>query len=194
MDRISVQDVKAAAVRERVLEGVREVLERGEAITFTRVANAAGIPERTVYRYFPTREALLAAMFDWANKKIGFGGELPADEVAAQALVRKAFPGFDSIAPVVRELLAAPEGRAARLSDKARRRVAAIALVRHEAPHLDKSTTRQVAAVVQLLTTASAWQTLCDYFDMDGEEAAEASALAIHLVLNGARTRAKKIS
>lgn len=194
MSRVSVQDIKANAVRERVLEGVLAVLKAGEALTFARVAEAADVPERTVYRYFPTREALLNAMFAWANRKIGFSGELPTDEDAAQALVRRAFPGFDSIAPVIRELLAAPEGRAARLADKARRRAAAIALVRHEAPRLDKTTTLQVAAVVQLLTTASAWQTLHDYFDMDGDEAAEASALAIQLILSGARSRAKKAS
>jgi hypothetical protein len=131
-------------------------------------------------------------MFDWANTQIGFNGDLPTDAKAAQALVRQVFPGFDRIDPVVRELLAAPEGRTARLSDKSRRRAASAALVRHEAPGLDKASARQVAAVIQLLTTASAWQTLKDYWDMDGEEAAEASALAIDLILEGAKARARK--
>jgi len=49
-----------------------------------------------------------------------------------------------------------------------------------------------VAAIVQLLTAAATWQTLRDYWDMDGAEAAETSALAIALVLDGARAAARR--
>ena len=48
---------------------------------------------------------------------------------------------------------------------------------------------RRLAALLQLLTTASTWQTLRDYWDMDGSEAAEAAALAVELLLEGARAR-----
>jgi hypothetical protein len=41
-----------------------------------------------------------------------------------------------------------------------------------------------------LLTAAATWQTLHDYWDMDGEEAGETAALAIELLLAGARARA----
>jgi hypothetical protein len=99
------------------------------------------------------------------------------------------FPGFDEIAPVIRELLIAPEGRVARLADRAGRRRAALALVRREVPGLGKAGTKRVAATVQMLTTASTWQTLRDYWDMDGREAAETAALAIELVLEAARAR-----
>ena len=47
-----------------------------------------------------------------------------------------------------------------------------------------------MAAALQLLTSAAAWQTLHDYWDMDGEEAGETAALAIELLLAGARARA----
>jgi AcrR family transcriptional regulator len=102
-------------VREGVLEGVAELLTAGDDLTFAKVARAAGVPERTVYRHFPTKEALLTAVFHWANEHIGFAGDLPTDGAAVVALVREVFPGFDEIAPVVRELLLAPEGRVARL-------------------------------------------------------------------------------
>ena len=44
-----------------------------------------------------------------------------------------------------------------------------------------------MAAALQLLTSAAAWQTLHDYWDMDGEEAGETAALAVELLLAGAR-------
>jgi AcrR family transcriptional regulator len=186
----SLQDARAAVVRERVLEGVADLLAAGDDLTFAKVAAAADVPERTVYRHFPTRQDLLTAVFESANERIGFaGGEPPSDGAATIELVRRAFPAFDEMAPIIHELLISPEGLPARLSDNDRRRRSALAVVRRDAPGLDRTSARRVAAAVQLLTAAAAWQTLRDYWDMDGAEAAETSALAIALVLEGARTR-----
>jgi AcrR family transcriptional regulator len=191
MSTESLSEARSALVRERVLEGVSKLLSSGEELTFSHVAKAAGVPERTVYRHFPTRQALLAAVFDWANQRIGFSGELPLDGAAAVQLVRTVFPGFDTIAPVIRELLMAPEGLQARLTEIERRQAAAMAVVENEAPGLDSVSSRRVAAVVQLLSTAATWQTLRDYWQMDGQEAGETAALAIELLLEAARLRAQ---
>jgi AcrR family transcriptional regulator len=190
MSETTTQRARANAVRERVLEGVAELLAADDHLTFAALATTTGVPERTIYRYFPTREALLVAVFDWTNARIGFDGALPTDGDSAVALVRRVFPGFDEHAPVVRELLLSREGLDVRLSSMDARRRAALALVRNEAPGLDRTTTRRVAAVVQLLTTASTWQTLTQYWDVDGDEAAETAALAIELLLDAARNRA----
>ncbi|SQE00417.1 MULTISPECIES: TetR/AcrR family transcriptional regulator [unclassified Parafrankia] len=185
----SLREARSEVVRERVLDGVAALLTAGEDLTFAKVAKEAGVPERTVYRHFATREALLAAVFAWANRRIGFDGELPTDGRGAVALVRRAFPGFDAVAPVIRELLLTPEGLLARLSSREQRQSAAVTLVRAEAPGLGAEDTRRVAAVVQLLTTASTWQTLRDFWEMDGTESAESAALALELLLEGARAR-----
>jgi AcrR family transcriptional regulator len=187
----SLRDARSEVVRDRVLDGVAALLAAGDDLTFAKVAKQAGVPERTVYRHFPTREALLTAVFGWANRQIGFDGNLPTDRAGATALVRRAFPGFDKIAPVVRELLVAPEGLLARLSAREERQRAAVELAQHEAPGLDPTSTRQVAAAVQLLTTAATWQTLRDYWGMDGEQAAATAALAVELLLDGAQARGK---
>ncbi|SNQ48868.1 hypothetical protein FRACA_2860005 [Frankia canadensis] len=111
----------------------------------------------------------------------------PTGLPAAAAAVRQAFGGFDEVAPVVRELLRAPEGLLARLSDNERRREAALDLVRHEAPGLDETSARRLAAAVQTLTAASTWQSLRDYWDLDGAEAGEVAALAVEMLMRGAR-------
>ena len=190
MPASSLREDRAALVHRRVLEGVAAVLAAGDDLTFAKVAAAAGVPERTVYRHFPTRADLFRAVFDWANEQIGFDGTLPVDAASATALVRRVFPGFDDHAPVVRELLMAPEGSDARLANADARRRAALDLVRHEAPGLTPTAARRVAAATQLLTVAATWQTLHDYWDMDGKEAAETAALALELLLDGARARA----
>ena len=192
MTTVSLRDARAAVVRDRVLAGVAELLAAGDDVTFAKVAIAAEVPERTIYRHFPTREALLTAVFEWANRRIGFDGERPADQHDLLAMIRRVFPAFDEIAPVIRELLVAPEGLAARLSDNDQRRRAATTLVRNEAPGLSATTTRRVAAAVQSLTAAATWQTLRDYWDMDGKEASEVAALAVELLLDGARARSQQ--
>ena len=192
MKAATLSDARQELVRGRVLEGVAAVLGRGIDLTYANVAAAAAVPERTLYRHFPTREALLNAVFHWANERIGFRGELPRDEAALAALVRRVFPGFDALAPVIRELLIAPEGRLARLASKAQRQQASLELVRREVDGLDRASARRLAALLQLLTAAATWQTLRDYWDMTGEEAAESAALAIELLLAGARAKAKR--
>ncbi|HEV7761893.1 MAG TPA: TetR/AcrR family transcriptional regulator [Acidimicrobiales bacterium] len=188
----SLRDARTEVVRERVLAGVAELLTAGDDLTFAKVAKAAGVPERTVYRHFATREALLAAVFEWANRRIGFEGDLPTDGAGVVELVRRVFPGFDEIGPVVRELLIAPEGLLARLANTGERQRAAEAVVANEVPGLDPASARRVAAALQLLTTAATWNSLRDYWDMDGPEAAETAALAIELLLDGARARAAR--
>jgi AcrR family transcriptional regulator len=184
MTAVSLQEARAALVRDRVLEGVAEVLAAGDDLTFARVAVAAGVPERTVYRHFPTRQDLLTAVYGWVNQRGGDDFERPTTASEAGELVRRAFPTFDEVAPVVRELLVAREGLPARLADNDRRQRAALDLVRHHLPTADKATARRLAAVVQLLTSAAAWQSMRDYWQFDGAEAAEASALAIALLLS----------
>jgi AcrR family transcriptional regulator len=185
----TLSDARAELVRRKVLEGLERLLGHGEPWTFSSLAKAAAVPERTVYRYFPSREALLTALFDFANQRIGFHGQLPADAEGLIGLVRRSFPGFDELGPVVRELLLAPEGKLARLENKTARQRASLALTRREVPDLELKSARRLAAVLQLLSQAATWQSLHDYWDMDGAEAAEAAALAIELLLAGARAR-----
>jgi AcrR family transcriptional regulator len=185
---MTVRDIRADAVRGRVIGGVGELIAAGDPVTFGKIAAAAGVPERTVYRHFPTREALFAALYEDANARIGFDGDLPTTVAAMTEMVPRVFPGFDTIAPVVDELLRTPEGRRARLARTEGRRKAATAVVRDAQPSLDAATTRQLAAVVQVLATAAVWQALRDFWDMDGDEAAAAVTTAITRLLTSGGT------
>jgi AcrR family transcriptional regulator len=171
---------------------VGPLLETDEPLTYSGLSLRSGVPERTLYRHFPNRTALMSALFDWTNRKIGFGGKLPTTASELLELLRRVFPGFDALAPVVHELLVAPEGKAARLARKADRQRASLQLARAVAPTLERSALRRLAAILQLLSSASTWQALRDYWDMDGAEAAEAAALAVELLTLGAREKAKR--
>ena len=183
---MTLHEARVALVRDRVLEGVAEVLAAGDNLTFAKIAVAAGVPERTVYRHFPTRQALLTAVYDWVNQRAGHDADRPTTATEAGEMVRRVFPVFDEVAPVVRELLVARDGLPARLADNDERRRASLELVRHHVSDADPTTVRRLAAVIQLLTSAAAWQSMRDYWELDGAESAEASAMAIDLVLAAA--------
>ena len=179
----SVQEAKAAVVRQRVLDGVAELIDAGDDVTFAKAAAAAGVPERTVYRHFPTRDALVAALYEDTNHRIGFEGRPPTTGDEMTAMVARVFPGFDAVAPVVVELLTSPEGRRARLGALDDRRAAARDVVATSRPDLDPDRAGQLAAVVQVLGTAAVWQALRDFWDLDGAAAAAAVTTAIDRLL-----------
>ena len=63
----------------------------------------------------PNRQSLIAALFEHTNRRIGFDGELPTTPDAMTAMVHQVLSSFDTVAPVIAELLALAEGRQARL-------------------------------------------------------------------------------
>jgi AcrR family transcriptional regulator len=67
---VSLTDARNALVRERIFQGAERALSRDGAWTFASVAKAAGVPECTLYRHFPTREALLEGIFDWIRVRL----------------------------------------------------------------------------------------------------------------------------
>jgi TetR/AcrR family transcriptional repressor of mexCD-oprJ operon len=63
------------ALRDRVARGILEVAaqvfaEHGEAASMTDVAQAAGVGRATLYRYFPSRDALLRGLFEAALAEV----------------------------------------------------------------------------------------------------------------------------
>jgi glycosyltransferase involved in cell wall biosynthesis len=68
----SLRDRQRAETREQILRAVGRQLESGQALedlSFADVAKDAGLGERTVYRYFPTKEALLGAFWAWVQNQ-----------------------------------------------------------------------------------------------------------------------------
>ena len=58
-------------MRDQILRAVGRRLEAGplEDLSFSEIAAEAGVGERTVYRYFPTKEALLGAFWAWLQSQ-----------------------------------------------------------------------------------------------------------------------------
>src|SRR3954453_9419387 len=63
---VSLHDEHAAATRTRILDAVVDLIvhEHPATLSMPAVASRAGVSLRTVYRYFPTKEALIDAIGD----------------------------------------------------------------------------------------------------------------------------------
>jgi len=183
----SVLEAKAAVIRDAIVAGAVDLMSAGKELTFARVAATSGVPERTVYRYFENRAALLEGVVVWLNGEIAPDAARPRTATDVRPFLRKVFTAFDRHAPLVRLLLRETDGLAARLADNAARQAAAMELIRDACPGLDRSTARKMAATVQVLSSATTWQSLADYWGMSGAQAADAAAVAIEGILNAAK-------
>jgi glycosyltransferase involved in cell wall biosynthesis len=63
----SLRDRQKAETHDQILGAVGRKLETGnlDDLSFAEIAAEAGVGERTVYRHFPTREALMGAFWAW---------------------------------------------------------------------------------------------------------------------------------
>jgi glycosyltransferase involved in cell wall biosynthesis len=67
----TLRDRQREETREQILRAVGHQLEQGplEDLSFAEIAKDAHVGERTVYRYFPTKEALLGAFWAWMQSQ-----------------------------------------------------------------------------------------------------------------------------
>src|SRR3954449_2901973 len=91
-----LRERQTSQTRAAILEALGAELGAGgiEDFSVARLARRAGVSERTVYRHFPTREALLDGLSEWYNERVA---DFP-DRVAAEAIpqtIAQVFADFD---------------------------------------------------------------------------------------------------
>lgn len=186
-----LRQAKAEETRQRVLQAAARLLEADpySPLAFADLARAAGVQERTVYRHFPSKEVLLDAFWGWIAKHVGFTA-FPESERDLIEQPKTVFAGFDRLEGVVQASVVSRLGREMRLRRVAERRAAFTRSLADATQSLDPEHARRLLAVVQLLYSAPAWQTMKDLSGLTGAEAGEAVSWAIRTLLDAARREA----
>jgi AcrR family transcriptional regulator len=176
------------ATRRRILDAAGALMQNQglEEFSFAAIAAEAGVKERTVYRHFPSKAALIAGLCGWYQERVRYGGyaRTEADLIAKPLQM---FPALDANEGLARALWASPQGREFRLSDVEERKSGIKAAIADAVRGLPPRQTRWVAAVAHVLLSSATWQTMKDYWGLTGEEAGKASAMALELLLNAVR-------
>ena len=187
-ERGPVRDEQHAMTRRRILDACAELalreggLDDPAVFTYARVAELAGVSERTVYRAFPTKNDLTAAFLDEAT--LTRGEPIPTDAADLAPFVRRVTRAWDEQFPSRadgrrrrrRSASTADEANAARLArDRAIETATASALPEGMKP----AERRAVGGVIRLLTSFRSVAQTAARFDVTLAEAGEAHAWAI---------------
>jgi AcrR family transcriptional regulator len=176
--------------RELRSQFIRLVAERGvDGFTFQDLASAAGVSTRTLYRYFPSREAIIESLMESEARELDRELLREAGSLATfdtnPDLVASTFEVFDKHAQLV---------HAARLLGvtgfDGRKREERTRLVRQviaETDGIDAATVDQLAALVRLLLGSETWSRLREAdIDLDPREAGYAVHWAVQVLINAA--------
>jgi len=176
------------ATRQRILDAAGRLMEdRGlEEFSFASIAQESGVRERTVYRHFPTKAALIESLCEWFQKRIHYG-DFAHTEEELLAKPKQIFPGFEENERLARALWSSPQGRAFRLSNVEERKDGIKAAIADAARGLPPRQARWIAAAIHALLSSATWQSMKDYWGLSGEEAGKASSMAMELILNAVR-------
>lgn len=183
-----LRQAQTAATRERILDAFAELTESGVEPTYASVAERAQVQERTVYRHFPTKTELHQAFWQRLHAQrlqVPIAGS-DLDSLLEQ--VAQSFRAFGENEPLVRALLHSEHGQQIRMDTNEQRRRRLEQVVGQELPELDRGARRRTAAAVHILSSASAWEYLHDYWGMSAEQAAACIQTALHAMLRGLAT------
>lgn len=179
--------------QQRAMEAVAQLMRTGAEVTFDLVAREAGIPQRTLYRHFENKDALMEAFWLWANASM----DMPAAPTSPQGLVAYAselFLAFDRNEGLVRALIHDPSGRAVRNANSEARRLKFRQALEPVLSTLGATEAMRLLASVTAICSANGWEMMKDNWGLQGEEAADAAGWAVKALIDAARTSDRPLS
>lgn len=182
-----------AETRRAILEAVAaEIAESGlTGFSIQGVADRAGVTHRTVYNYFPTREALNDAFAEHVEAVLAEQGFAHAERGAGvddlPRLLGQLYSAVGDAAAHLRAyvMMTVATGKAARVFRDRSRKMEK--LIDEELGPLDPGVARLVTAAVRMFFSSAGWFLLSNHHGLSPEEAGRASEWAVKTLLGAAR-------
>lgn len=183
----SLRAEHAERTRARLLDAGVALLERGAAdLTLRAVAQEAGISERTLYRYFETREQFAEAMVPRLRERSSV--PLPESIDALPTYARELFETFERNRGLIEGMVSSAGARDDLRRSRARNLAGMRALI--DAGYPDAGARERAAATsaLRVLLSGSGWVYLRSSCGLESEQVIEHALWTIDVVL--ARLRA----
>ncbi|MFZ5643530.1 MAG: TetR/AcrR family transcriptional regulator [Bacillota bacterium] len=168
------------------MEAVASLVADGCIHTFSvqDVADRAGISYASVYHHFPTREALLKEMYEWAGE-VTEAQMPPAPQTIDEipGWIEKSIPVFEQHAVVTQATVTALAALNINPQSKRRRDEVIDKIVADGVPYLSPEVTRRAAAVIRYLAGSQSWAVLRQRFGLDAADASAALTWALEVLI-----------
>lgn len=170
-----------------ILSAYAELIEEvgTDDVSFRLIALRAGVGERTVFRYYPTRVDLLLATSAWIERTIFTRAE--SDSIFDVPIaIREAMEGYDR-RPELAHVVAETAMRGVNGSDPVPHRADFEAMLTREVPSLGDHERRAVVAALCHLDSCATWVTMRRELGMSGRDIADAAMWAAEAILDPLR-------
>ena len=178
----TLKDRQTDATQKLIVSTAVELLETDgvTATTARAVAKKAGISERTVFRYYGSREEFLDAIAEEAASKMHTPP--PPDEIGKLAdYVSDLYRRFEEFEPLLKGALHTEISKRIRATVARRRWTAVRALIDNAAPYRSSSDRKIAATNISYYLSASTWQYYRFTFDLSAKDAEKYARSAVAL-------------
>lgn len=172
-----------------------EIVANGPGgMTMSAIAERAGVSERTVYRHFPDRQALIDGLTFWVDSEIAerLGrnfedvGEFTLDELIDQA--HRVFVTMEEIGLPAEAMVLASQSGEPKAERHVRRNRMFEQLFEEELGDIDQSLRSELFAVTRVLFGSHTWYTMTRELGLTAEQAGEAVSMTIRNLLERVRS------
>jgi AcrR family transcriptional regulator len=192
--RSPLRDERAGQTRTRILDGLVDVMARNgiAELSIPLIARQAGVSIPSVYRYFPTKKALITALDAYAHERGSFRldefGPLEDEEDLAR-IVPLTFKKRAAIESTLSAAMNSRLGYTIRHKEFAERAKHFSKALRSAGESLSRKEQQWLTDVVFVLSSYACVRAFRDYLDLDTDEAGKRVAWAIRVLARGARSR-----
>lgn len=185
--RSPLRDEQSRRTRCQILDALVDlVTEQGAAdLAIRDLAARAGVSQRTVYRHFPDRQALLDGLVDHISEQAEWSelDDIEGDITRLPDRVHRAWSTFDEFERQTRVLVLLNRDPARLATSSVARGRNIDAALATTYPDLSPRDSRGIAGVIRLLASSHSWLRFRDEFDMTADEGAHYIKWALDLVV-----------
>jgi AcrR family transcriptional regulator len=192
-----LREERSAQTRERILGGlVRVMAKNGIAeLSIPVIAREAGVSIPSIYRYFPTKRELVAALDEYAHRKGSFDfSQFPpmnSPEDLAD-IIPLTFQRREAIEPTLSAAMSSHLGYAIRRSEFEGRSKYLAKALQPATKNLAPQEAQWLNDVVLILNSHACVRAFKDYLGLSTEQAAVRVAWAIRTLAHGAKSARKQ--
>jgi AcrR family transcriptional regulator len=183
--RVSLADRKRRVTRDAVVDAVIETIgELGLDFSVQDAADRAGVTHRTIYRYFPSRQALVDAVAEryeeWLTEQ---GATDPGTLEEGLVHIEKLFRLFDGNPDVVRAHAMRVIAGGERPPPSRQRTERWWHTFEASLPHLPREEVEPLFAICRTLAGSVGWYLLTSQFGLSGEQAGRGVRRVIEVMI-----------